>query len=417
MFPSPDRFSLQRHRHTRLHRSLRESLAAAALGLTLGLTTAPDARAATLNVPCSAAALTSAIATVNANGEEDFVWLAPACTYTLPATWTVAYDGGNPLRIYGSGATLSGGDARLPLSVDGGAIAFVEGLTIQDGANNYEGGGIRTIGVLTLTGVTVTDNAATGWGGGIYSGGGSLRILSSTVSGNHAVWGGGAIDNDGTARLTLVGSAVTSNVAPYGGGIRNEHMLLAANSTFHDNFSDLGGALLNEQSGLAALSAVTVSGNRITLTGGSSIHNDGVLAVNGSVLANTNAGNADCANYGVLTATGPNLVEDGSCALAGAISGDPKLGSPAGKPAALALLSGSPALDAGASDRCPGTDQGGWLRPRDGNKDGAAACDLGAVENQPGGACGLLGIEPFLVLAFVRRAARRLRRAPGAGPR
>jgi hypothetical protein len=52
----------------------------------------------------------------------------------------------------------------------------------------------------------------------------------------------------------------------------------------------------------------------------------------------------------------------------------------------LALLAGSPAIDAGSGD-CPppGTDQRGVARPVDGNEDGTAACDIGAFEFQPGG--------------------------------
>ena len=61
--------------------------------------------------------------------------------------------------------------------------------------------------------------------------------------------------------------------------------------------------------------------------------------------------------------------------------------------------------------RGPGADQLGTARPRDGDDDGTAACDLGASEY----ACGLLGIEPLLVLPFARRLARARRRRPSRG--
>jgi hypothetical protein len=48
----------------------------------------------------------------------------------------------------------------------------------------------------------------------------------------------------------------------------------------------------------------------------------------------------------------------------------------------IALLSGSPARDAGtsAAGLCPTSDQRGQSRPRDGDGDGSAGCDAGAYE-------------------------------------
>ena len=43
------------------------------------------------------------------------------------------------------------------------------------------------------------------------------------------------------------------------------------------------------------------------------------------------------------------------------------------------LRAGSPAMEAGGDD-CEPTDQRGEPRPRDGDRDGTAWCDLGAVE-------------------------------------
>jgi hypothetical protein len=43
-------------------------------------------------------------------------------------------------------------------------------------------------------------------------------------------------------------------------------------------------------------------------------------------------------------------------------------------------LAGSPAIDTATSGGCPAADQRGIGRPADGNGDGVAACDVGAVE-------------------------------------
>ncbi|WP_242006417.1 T9SS type A sorting domain-containing protein [Rhodothermus marinus] len=48
------------------------------------------------------------------------------------------------------------------------------------------------------------------------------------------------------------------------------------------------------------------------------------------------------------------------------------------------LIADSPALDAGDDSVCPTEDLRGVARPQDGDEDGAARCDIGALEMQPG---------------------------------
>jgi hypothetical protein len=45
-----------------------------------------------------------------------------------------------------------------------------------------------------------------------------------------------------------------------------------------------------------------------------------------------------------------------------------------------ALLSGSPAIDKGSNTNCPSTDQRGKARPKDGDGNGKAVCDIGSFE-------------------------------------
>jgi hypothetical protein len=91
-----------------------------------------------------------------------------------------------------------------------------------------------------------------------------------------------------------------------------------------------------------------------------------------------------CWNDGTLNASGVNLVEDGSC---GGVPGNPRLASSlpvanGGPTKTIALLDGSPAIDAANATICAAApvnnlDQRGVPRGADGK------CDIGAYETQP----------------------------------
>jgi hypothetical protein len=86
---------------------------------------------------------------------------------------------------------------------------------------------------------------------------------------------------------------------------------------------------------------------------------------------------------------GYNLSQDSECAMAGGsnLIGVPALLGPLQStlaPTAFhAPLTGSPLIDAGSPDAaaCPETDQLGNARPQDGNGDGIARCNIGAIES------------------------------------
>jgi hypothetical protein len=395
-------------------RAFRATFLLLTAGLALGaaLLSAREVRAETIDVPCAEPALVAALAAANSNGREDFLWLAPSCAYELPATGTVAMDAGDPIWVFGRGASLSGGHQRTVLQVNAWATLHLHDVTVTAGRAADDGGAIVNRGKLTLTRSTVSSSTSQDWGGGIYNEG-TLRLTRSTVWGNASTTSGGGIYNAESGRLTLEDSSVGGNSSLYGGGVRNGHRAAFFNSTLLDNEASLGGAFLNEAQARATLSSVTLSHNAASIPGGGGgLRNTALLVLENSIVANSRAG-GDCYSSGFLLPSGANLVEDGSCAIAGALSGDPLFAdvSLAEAPRFLPLLLGSPAIDAGSAAACPGADQLGTARPRDGDDDGTAACDLGASEY----ACGLLGIEPLLVLPFARRLARARRRRPARG--
>ncbi len=114
--------------------------------------------------------------------------------------------------------------------------------------------------------------------------------------------------------------------------------------------------------------------------------------MSGNISRGDQTSGVDC--YGTLTSQGYNLIADTrNCTITGTTAGNKvgvlaKLGDLAnngGPTLTHALLSGSPAIDAGnpappSSTACPTQDQRKVARPRDGNGDGVAQCDIGAVE-------------------------------------
>ena len=403
--PGPSSIRPKLHSFSPRGKAMRASIFAL-VALAIDVTHSTAVRAETFNVPCDLSELQDVIQAVNTNGQEDFVWLAPSCFYSLLfATWDVAADGGNPVWIFGRGTTIRGNHARRVFNVSTGATLHLNGVTVADGiATTGNGGGILNGGTLTLTDSTVTANGAPeGYGGGIDNTG-TLRVTRSTVSGNTAALVGGGIDNAAGGRLTLTESTVSGNSSLYGGGIRNRASAALFNSTLFGNGGFEGGGLLNEPSATATVGNVTFSGNETSGSdGGGGIRNEGALELDNTIIAGTRQSGHDCFNNGTIAPSGGNLVEDGSCSIPGALSGDPMLfGLAGGRPAYIPLLPGSAAIDAGSNSSCPGVDQRGFPRPHDGARDGTTVCDLGAYES----ACGLLGIELFLVLPIARGLAR-----------
>jgi hypothetical protein len=223
------------------------------------------------------------------------------------------------------------------------------------------------------------------WGGGIDLEGGILDVSYSTFSDNTAASGAG-LSNQYAGRLTLRYSTVSSNTAiGPGGGIASADWLTVTHSTVSGNMAGSNGGGLNVGKALT-LTHSTLSDNRSSGNGGGIYGNRTAGYMANSIIANNPSG-GNC--NGDITSQGYNLDSDGTCNLTG--PGDqpntePMLGplqDNGGPTWSHALLTGSPALDAG---NCPGetADQRGFARPFDLHlvSNVADGCDIGAVEYQ-----------------------------------
>ncbi|MFL5822651.1 MAG: choice-of-anchor Q domain-containing protein [Solirubrobacteraceae bacterium] len=328
----------------------------------------------------------------------------PAGTYKLT-------DGSGALAIVAN-ITLAGAGARhtiIQQTVTGAGVlganatATIQGLTITGGHSTAgAGGGINNAGTLTLKNSTVTDNESDGYldstcftppacppptpiaglGGGIYSGGGSLTVIASTISGNVAAAG-----NDFGAGAG-------------GGGIFSTSPVTVINSTISGNAAqgrlgsvDGGGIYMGaDPQAQLALANVTVAFNQAT---GNNPQGGNLYLVDAgnshtaqnSVIANgtATAGSENCGGTTLLS-EGYNLEDRDECGLHGTgdkVNTPPKLGplkNHGGFTDTRALLSGSPAINGGNLSGCKAgpapivTDQRLVHRPQ------GARCDIGAFE-------------------------------------
>jgi predicted outer membrane repeat protein len=289
--------------------------------------------------PAAPGSLPYELGLANAAPSPCTITFAPGLTGTINLSASLTLDPTLPISITidGAGAKIAvnGQNAVQDFVVGAGQTAEIDNLTIT-GGKGLIGGGIVSSGDLTLKGDTLTGNTATFGGGGISSQG-TLTMINDTVTGNSAVSTGAGIYIHATSTATITNSTVANNmltgVGPLGGGISDNGATLSLiNTIVYDPNS---GTVV----GPDVWGPVSVAQNSLF----------------GSIVAIT-------ANFG-----------------GNQINTNPLLGplqDNGGPTPTMALLPGSPAIDAGTSAGAPAVDQRGYIRPA------GAGFDIGAFEYQ-----------------------------------
>ena len=281
-------------------------------------------------------------------------------------------------------------------------LVGISNLTIRHGnlLGGLDGGGILNQGTLTVTASTIAHNTSGNSGGGIFNSGGNITVNNSLFKGNVASSGAGIFNIAGDT-LTLTESTLTQNVAGFiiarGGGIFNRDSTLelnsstvngnvafqlgggifsdggsitSTNSTVSSNVGVLeGGGIYNQGSATVTMTNSTVTGNISGAGGGVFNISPGTVVLENTIIADHPAG-SDCFGPG-FTSLGNNLDSNNSCNLTdpGDLTGVAPLLGPlqdnGGPTETHALLSGSPAIDAGNDLSAPPTDQRGVCALRD----------------------------------------------------
>lgn len=356
-------------------------LAGPARAATYTVTSSGDAPDSALDGTCastlpgSPCTLRAAIQEADNSASDDVITFDPAVT---TVTLSVAGANEDAAATGDLDIVAVGTGGRLTITNNGGAAVTVDGAHLDRIFH------ILTSADVTLEDLVIQNGQVADLGGGLSSGG-NLVLRRVTLINNTAGQGGGLAVSSG--KTTLYRGLIASNQASANGGgalITNSQLILT-NVTVANNTapSGAGGGLFNDFAGLTLFNT-TVSGNTASDGGGAY----GPVSAKNSVLVGNTGGDCSTAVNPSVNSQGYNFL--GSCTVGGVTTGVLTGANPLGafSGGAFVLNAGSAAIDAGDPTGCIvdaggatlTEDQLGNARPKDGNGDGLARCDLGAYE-------------------------------------
>jgi hypothetical protein len=343
-----------------------------------------------------------------------------------------------------TGVTIAGGRvADYGGGIENGGTLTIANSAILRNAAGMSGGGIVNWGAMTVTNATISGNRAGsqswGNGAGIFNMS-DLTLINCSLTDNVVTGvqgGGGAISDSGVGRMSVINCTIANNSAPMGGAILegNKTGATVTGCTIAHNSASAGGAIaLDESLGSYVtqldISNSTIASNTATWVGGG-IYAKGVLKAVNTTIAFNNAvaegagGGLYCAEplhpsalFNSIVALntsngrpdnfkGETLSSDSAYNLLGVgawlplvdgVNGnhvgvadpglDPSgLQDHGGQTQTIALVTGSPAIDAGNDSLAvdPGTGQPLTTDQRDTyfERIFGASVDIGAFELQP----------------------------------
>lgn len=273
----------------------------------------------------------------------------------------VAYGAGNSGKYIGN--TQGGGIFAHDVVMANGSLVSGNTASASSIGTIKYGGGVASVN-FTCTDSTISGNLAVGGSGGGVAAQGNVSLTRCTLSGNEASGsGGGLIVLGGSGpQISIEESTISGNLAGKGGGIYAKSPVSLASST--------------------------IAFNSAQQANGGGIHSIYNIAMTSTIVApnrNDSGANADIflASGKTLTGSG-NLVVSVNVNPPGviALASDPllaPLGHHGGPTRTHALLSASPAIDAGSNPHGYPTDQRGAGFAREAP---TGAPDIGAYERQ-----------------------------------
>jgi CSLREA domain-containing protein len=304
----------------------------------------------------------------------------------------------------GRSTAVLGQSAGLGLRVAAGVAVTATDVDVRDNlATQAFGGGIGIDNRGCFTGLRVrvlrnvdpaSPGSARALAGGVTTrGAASCFVLEDGEVSDNVGDQAGAFYADGGAPITLRRSLVAGNRARFAGAfeLNGGNEVLLEDTTVSGNRGNPGAALVDGGANLR-LRHCTVTGNgpaqsSATIGGIQDVHGGfGRTFLTNTILAGNGPGfqSADCSN--LRSAGGGNIIGSVAGCNASLLPSDRTGIDPGLAPladnggATRTHLPGPAALDSATEAGCTARDQRSVVRPQDGDGDGSAACDVGAVE-------------------------------------